>query len=52
MDRVVLPGHILPNRYDLHLAPDLERFTYDGKVIINVKVAEPTPMYVSTFSFD
>jgi len=28
--RVLLPGNIIPNRYDLSLTPDLEAFTFDG----------------------
>jgi puromycin-sensitive aminopeptidase len=40
--RVLLPDTVLPTRYDLRLAPDLERFSYEGKVSILVEVAEAT----------
>ncbi|CAK0819329.1 unnamed protein product, partial [Prorocentrum cordatum] len=40
--RVLLPDAVLPSRYDLRLAPDLERFVFDGKARITVDVREAT----------
>ena len=35
-----LPRAALPTRYDLHLEPDLDSFTFDGRVSIEVGVSE------------
>ncbi len=35
-----LPRTVLPTRYELHLEPDLDTFTFDGQVSIEVGVAE------------
>lgn len=40
--RVLLPDVVLPIRYELRLAPDLERFTFDAKCCIEVEVFEAT----------
>ena len=32
--REVLPTNVKPIHYDLTLEPDFEKFTYDGKVVI------------------
>jgi len=40
--RVLLPDAVLPIRYDLWLAPDLERFVFDAKATIEVDVHEAT----------
>lgn len=32
--REVLPTNVKPTHYDLTLEPDLEKFTYEGEVII------------------
>ena len=32
--RVILPNNVKPLHYDLTLEPDFEKFTYEGKVII------------------
>lgn len=32
--REVLPANVKPTHYDLTLEPDLEKFTYHGRVII------------------
>mmetsp|Transcript_71782 Transcript_71782/g.181103 ORF Transcript_71782/g.181103 Transcript_71782/m.181103 type:complete len:897 (+) Transcript_71782:97-2787(+) len=40
--RVLLPDAVLPSRYSLWLAPDLERFIFDGKATIEVDVHEAT----------
>ncbi|QYG93863.1 M1 family metallopeptidase [Iamia sp. SCSIO 61187] len=37
-----LPRTVLPRRYDLRLAPDLEAATFAGTVAIEVEVQEPT----------
>ncbi len=41
-----LPRNVVPVRYDLELAPDLESFTFDGHVSIAVAVADPTSEFV------
>jgi puromycin-sensitive aminopeptidase len=33
-----LPKNVTPKHYDLHLQPDLENFTFDGKLKVDVKV--------------
>ncbi len=38
-----LPSNIAPRRYRLELTPDLDRFTFSGRVSIDVEVREPTP---------
>ena len=35
--RVLLPSVFIPKRYDLHLTPDLNNFTFDGKVDIELE---------------
>ncbi len=37
-----LPRNIVPNHYSLRLEPDLEAFTFNGKVTIDIDVVEPT----------
>ena len=37
-----LPRTVLPRRYDLRLAPDLEAATFAGTVAIEVEVQAPT----------
>ena len=37
-----LPGNVRPLRYAIDLAPDLEAFTFDGSVSIEVEVVEAT----------
>lgn len=41
-DRAVLPDNVEPTRYELYLTPDLDRFIYDGKVVIDVVTKEST----------
>ncbi len=43
---VALPRDVRPTRYDLTLAPDLEAFTFDGQVSIDVEILEPTSRIV------
>ncbi|SVB44769.1 uncharacterized protein METZ01_LOCUS197623, partial [marine metagenome] len=31
-DRITLPSDISPNKYRLSLSPDMQKFTFDGKV--------------------
>ncbi|NBV03871.1 MAG: M1 family peptidase, partial [Acidimicrobiia bacterium] len=38
-----LPRHALPNRYEVHLEPDLDAATFSGTVTIHVDVATPDP---------
>jgi aminopeptidase 2 len=40
--RELLPANVKPTHYDLTLEPDLEKFTYDGTVVIHLDVAEDT----------
>jgi puromycin-sensitive aminopeptidase len=35
-----LPRNVIPVHYDLHLEPDLEKFTFEGKVSINLGITE------------
>lgn len=37
-----LPRHVIPSRYDLSLAPDLTAGTFDGTVVITVRVTKPS----------
>ncbi|MGZ5317308.1 MAG: M1 family metallopeptidase [Actinomycetota bacterium] len=45
-DRYRLPRSVVPNRYDLTLAPDLAAATYEGSVEIAVTVVEPVDRVV------
>ena len=45
-DRYRLPRSVVPNRYDLTLAPDLATATYEGAVEIAVTVVEPVDRVV------
>ncbi|MGA0357232.1 MAG: M1 family metallopeptidase [Ilumatobacteraceae bacterium] len=38
-----LPRHAVPNRYEVHLEPDLDAATFSGTVTIHVDVATPDP---------
>lgn len=40
--REILPGNVVPKHYDLTLEPDFTKLTYEGKVIIDLDVAEDT----------
>ena len=41
-DRVILPQHSHPLKYEITLSPDLERFTFAGNEAIDVEITEPT----------
>lgn len=41
-DAVRLPKAIKPSAYQLTFEPDLQKFTYTGKEIIEINIAEPT----------
>lgn len=41
-----LPRTAIPSRYDLRLAPDLESFTFEGKVMVTLKVPTSTDRVV------
>ena len=41
-ERVVLPGHVRPLKYQLTLAPDLERFTFTGEETIDLEIPQST----------
>lgn len=34
--RVLLPNYVIPTKYDLKLTPDLEKYTFDGIVAIDM----------------
>ncbi|KAF2474722.1 uncharacterized protein BDR25DRAFT_311156 [Lindgomyces ingoldianus] len=40
--REILPANVKPVHYDLTLEPNLEKFTFEGKVIIDLDVIEDT----------
>jgi len=37
-----LPRNVTPSRYDLRLAPDLQKYTFDGEETVAITVNEPT----------
>eukprot|EP00934_Nitzschia_sp_Nitz4_P005668 Nitzschia sp. Nitz4//scaffold210_size37948//7957//10834//NITZ4_007687-RA/size37948-augustus-gene-0.25-mRNA-1//-1//CDS//3329541921//5658//frame0 len=38
--RVLLPDYVVPTRYDLKVTPDLEKFTFDGLVVIDMETSQ------------
>ena len=44
--RYRLPRSVLPVRYEITLEPDLEAFTFDGRLRVEVEVVEPTATVV------
>lgn len=38
--RELLPTNVKPTHYDLSLEPDFDKFTFDGRVVIDLDVAE------------
>jgi len=38
----LLPSHVTPTHYKIHLTPDLKTFTYRGHSHINLRVSKPT----------
>jgi len=40
--REVLPTSVRPSHYVVHLVPDLEKFTFDGSVVIDIKFLSAT----------
>ena len=45
-DSYRLPRTVIPRRYDLRMAPDLEKFTFQGTVVVQVEIAEPVTEFV------
>ncbi|KAI0974442.1 peptidase family M1-domain-containing protein [Xylaria arbuscula] len=41
-DRELLPTNVIPRHYDVTLEPDFEKFTFEGKVVIDFDVQEET----------
>jgi puromycin-sensitive aminopeptidase len=41
-----LPKFAIPDRYDLHLKPDLSVCTFSGTICINLRIIEPTKLVV------
>jgi puromycin-sensitive aminopeptidase len=39
---VRLPKHIVPERYNLKLKPDLEKFVFEGEEVIDIKILKST----------
>ena len=37
-----LPPHVIPERYEIHLTPDLRSWTFEGEETVTVQVHEPT----------
>jgi aminopeptidase N len=51
--RQILPANVIPRHYDLTLEPDFEKLTYEGKVIIDLDVAEnSTSISLNTLELD
>ncbi|GAP86043.1 putative aminopeptidase 2 [Rosellinia necatrix] len=42
MGRELLPTNVIPRHYDVTLEPDFEKFTFEGKVVIDFDVQEET----------
>lgn len=40
--REILPANVIPRHYDLELEPDFKKFTYNGKVTVDLDVVEDT----------
>ncbi|KYQ89958.1 puromycin-sensitive aminopeptidase-like protein [Tieghemostelium lacteum] len=45
-DRLILPENIVPKVYDLHLTPDLVKFTFEGLVDIHLDVVKASKVLV------
>lgn len=41
-DRELLPTNVIPRHYDVTLEPDFQKFTFEGKVVIDFDVQEDT----------
>lgn len=41
-DSVRLPEHIIPERYEILIRPNLKNFTFEGEETISLKLAKPT----------
>lgn len=46
VDPYRLPRHVIPTRYDLHLAPDLAAATFSGRETITLRVDQATSVIV------
>jgi puromycin-sensitive aminopeptidase len=46
VDPYRLPHHTLPRHYDLELAPDLERGTFEGRVHIDLEIQQATTTFL------
>jgi len=40
MGREILPANVIPKHYDLTLEPDFEKFTFEGRVVVDLDVVE------------
>lgn len=40
LERDVLPANVIPRHYQLELEPDFDKFTFNGKVVIDLDIAE------------
>jgi len=41
-DRDILPSNVRPTHYDLAISPNMDNFTFEGRVVINLDVKEAT----------
>ena len=41
-ERDILPAHVKPSHYDVTIVPDLEKFTFEGHVLIDLQVNSNT----------
>lgn len=40
--REILPANVIPKHYDLVLEPDFQKYTFNGKVTVDLDVVEDT----------
>jgi aminopeptidase 2 len=51
--RDLLPANVVPRHYDVTIEPDLEKFTFEGSVTIDLDVAEDsTKISIHTLELD
>ncbi|OAA66199.1 aminopeptidase [Cordyceps fumosorosea ARSEF 2679] len=50
-ERDLLPANVIPRHYQLELEPDFDKFTFNGKVVIDLDVAEESN-YITLHSLE